>query len=78
MTAWTVVEVVGDETLLELASTGLQGPAGPAGADGAAGRTPHLYSGTAAPTTLHLDGDLYLHQSGQCSGHRWQLDRQRR
>lgn len=41
-------------------ATGATGAAGAAGATGAAGHTPQLFSGTAAPVTLHADGDLYL------------------
>lgn len=51
-------------------TTGAQGPQGdpgeqgPPGDDGAPGHTPQLYSGAAAPTTLHVDGDLYLRDTG--------------
>lgn len=37
---------------------------GPAGTNGAAGHTPQLYGGSAAPSTLHTDGDLYLRTNG--------------
>ncbi|MFG1873376.1 hypothetical protein ACGFIV_00885 [Sphaerisporangium sp. NPDC049003] len=33
------------------------------GGGGGNGHTPQLYSGAAAPTTLHIDGDLYLRTS---------------
>ncbi|MGW4641818.1 hypothetical protein ACWEN6_25090 [Sphaerisporangium sp. NPDC004334] len=39
---------------------GAPGDPGEPGADGPPGHTPQLYSGTAAPSTLHTDGDLYL------------------
>lgn len=45
-------------------ATGATGPTGSAGATGAAGHTPTLYTGTATPSALHTDGDLYLQSAG--------------
>lgn len=45
--------------------TGPTGAAGPTGAGGAAGHTPQLYAGASAPSTLYINGDLYLQASGQ-------------
>lgn len=45
--------------------TGPTGSTGPTGATGATGHTPQLYTGSAAPSTLETNGDLYLQSSGQ-------------